>query len=83
MAEMDRVWKRLRDRANLNADHDLLISMSDARRLVSNIYLDEWGERPRAETTEFLAGELVRLTLEARGTGKPPAYSRDPERFVC
>jgi hypothetical protein len=83
MAEMDRVWKRLKDRANINADGNLLISMGDARRLVSSIYLDECGKRPQAETTEFLARELVRLTLEARGPSKPPAYGEDPERSVC
>jgi hypothetical protein len=83
MAEMDRVWKRLKDRANINADGDLLISMGDARRLVSSIYLDECGKRPQAETTEFLARELVRLTLEARLSGKPSAYGEDPERSVC
>jgi hypothetical protein len=83
MAEMDRVWKRLTERATMNADRNLLISMGDARRLVSNIYLDECGERPRAETTEFLARELVRLTLEARDNGKPPGYRGSPEPFVC
>jgi len=64
MDEIDQVWERLRDRAVLHAQSGVLVSMADARRIVG--YFCGECERPPSDgVMENLAGELVRLTLEA------------------
>ncbi len=64
MYDLDPVWERLRDRAVLHAHSGVLVSMADARRIV--VYLcGEYAQRPGDDAIENLAGELVRLTLEA------------------
>ena len=64
MNGIDRVWERLHGRAELHAQSGVLISMADARRIVGYL-CGECEARPSEAAIEDLAGELVRLTLEA------------------
>ena len=80
MDEMERVWQRLKDRAELHAEAGVLVSMADARRIVSHVCDGECKKFPETEITERLANELVRLTIEANNTRR---RSRHVERGVC
>jgi hypothetical protein len=64
MHGIDWVWERLADRAALHAQAGDPVSLTDARRIVGYL-CSEFAERPSDEAIEGLAGELVRLTLEA------------------
>jgi len=67
MNGIDRVWERLADRAVVHAQAGVLVSMADARRIVGYLCA-ECAPRPSDQAIENLAGELVRLTLEATET---------------
>jgi hypothetical protein len=76
MNDIDQVWERLRDRAVLHAQSGVLVSMADARRIVG--YLCGACAQPQSDDAiESLAGELVRLTLEATDR-----FHRRPRRSV-
>jgi hypothetical protein len=79
MDEMDRVWDRLKDRAAMHAEAGVLVSMADARRIVSRLCDGECENAPE-EVKEHLASELVRLTLEANNARR---QMRHFERGVC
>jgi hypothetical protein len=64
MNSIDQVWDRLADRAVLHAQSGILVSMADARRIVTYLCA-ECTDGPGDQAIEDLAGELVRLTLEA------------------
>lgn len=64
MNGIDRVWERLHDRAELHAQSGVIVSMADARRIVGYL-CGEYAHRPSEAAIDGLAGELVRLTLEA------------------
>jgi hypothetical protein len=64
MTDIDRVWARIHDRAHVHARENALLSTLDARRIVAHICGEECSETPPDITIDFLARELVRLTLE-------------------
>ena len=64
MTEMDRVWARLKGRAEVDIRANVLLSMADARRIVQHVCSEECTETPPDQAIEFLARELVRLSLE-------------------
>jgi hypothetical protein len=63
MNDQDRVWARIHDRAGVHARENALLSVADARRIVAFICEQECTEAPPEMAIEFLARELVRLTL--------------------
>jgi hypothetical protein len=65
MNEMDRVLECLSDRAALQAEAGLHLSMADARGIVRLVCDGECESSPPFEVQERLATELVRLTTEA------------------
>jgi hypothetical protein len=80
MDEMDRIWERLKDRAALHAEAGVLVSMADARRIVSHVCDGECKSLPPPEVQERLASELVRMTIEANNGRR---RTRHVERGVC
>ena len=64
MNDEDRVWVRIHDRAQVHARENALLSMADARRIVAYICGEECIDAPAETAVEFLARELVRLTLD-------------------
>ena len=69
MTEMERVWERVKLSASQHAASATLVSMADARYIVDSICDDESHKRPPGAAIDYLAGELVRLTLEATFRG--------------
>lgn len=65
------VWASLREIARTYARRKRPISMPDARMLVVLTCRDQQVPRPRPETLERLASELVALTRDAV---EPPTY---------
>jgi hypothetical protein len=59
------VWNRLKDTAATQGQTGYLISMADARFIVLRVCREERAEIPPPDALEYLASELVRLTLEA------------------
>jgi hypothetical protein len=77
MTDIDRVWTRIHDRAHVHARENALLSMTDARRIVAFICGEECSDSPPEITMEYLASELVRLTLEGiNPTGRYPRLWR-------
>jgi hypothetical protein len=60
------VWAKMKDKAAANAGRGYLVSAAEARAIVLEICREERTQRPPAEALEYLAGELIRLTAEAR-----------------
>ena len=83
MTEMEKVWRRIKDRAAGYGDASLVISMADARGIVREMCRDELTARtePPPDTVEYLATELVRLTLEA-GEIRSPRLRRFHRGFA-
>ena len=65
MSEAAQVRKLMKKRADAHADAGYLVSMADARWLVLEICREAEIDRPPPDSLEYLASELVRLTLEA------------------
>ncbi len=66
MTEMERVWYLIKERAEGNAERDLLLSVVDARMMVLAVCREIRAKRPAPSALAYLTAELVRLTLEAR-----------------
>jgi hypothetical protein len=79
MCDIDRVWSRIHDRAQVHARENALLSTADARRIVLHICGQECSESPPELTIEYLARELVRLTLE----GINPSRRYGSERGIA
>ena len=62
---MDAVRTQIEAKAKSYADAGNFVSMADARWLVLEICRELGQERLAADALEYLASELVRLTLEA------------------
>lgn len=60
------VWNRMKLTAVIADERDYVISVADAKVIVADICWEEHKEYPPPEALEYLATELVRLTLEAR-----------------
>jgi hypothetical protein len=60
------VWAKMKDKAAANAGRGYLVSAAEARAIVLEICREERTQRPPPEALEYLAGELIRLTAEAR-----------------
>lgn len=65
MSEMEQVWERLKERAVAYAASETLVSANEARAVVIAICAETFRQRPAAEAIDYMAGELVRLTIEA------------------
>jgi hypothetical protein len=60
------VWAKMKDKAAANAARGYLVSPAEARAIVLEICREERAQRPPPEALEYLAGELIRLTAQAR-----------------
>jgi hypothetical protein len=60
------VWAKMKDEADANAGRGYAVSAAEARAIVLEISREERAQRPPPEALEYLAGELIRLTAEAR-----------------
>ncbi len=61
----DRIWDSLRKRATTQGESGYLMTMADAKFHVVGVCGDASAEYPSSDDLEFLASDLVRLTLEA------------------
>lgn len=66
MNSMERVWTRMKKSANKSADQKILISMPESQDAVLKFCRLEKAEAPPRDALQFLAKELVRLSLEAQ-----------------
>ncbi|MFY9664203.1 MAG: hypothetical protein WAL67_04900 [Candidatus Cybelea sp.] len=66
MNPMERVWARMKVRANKLAGQKTLISMPESQNAVLKLCRQEKASVPPGDALQFLAKELVRLTLEAQ-----------------
>ncbi|MGB6517274.1 MAG: hypothetical protein WBE79_02060 [Candidatus Cybelea sp.] len=66
MNSMERVWVRIKLRAKKHPDRKILISMRESQDVVLNFCRLEKVNTPPQDALQFLAKELVRLTLEAQ-----------------
>ena len=66
MNPMERVWTRMKVNAAKSADHKTSISMRESRNVVLKLCRQEKAQTPPRDALQFLAKELVRLTLEAQ-----------------
>jgi hypothetical protein len=69
MNPMERVWTRMKVSARQFADHKMLVSMRESRNTVLKLCRQEKAKTPPRDALQFLAKELVRLTLEAQFPG--------------
>ena len=60
---------RMKARAAKSAHHGALVSMRESRDTVLKLCRQEKAQIPPREALQFLAKELVRLTVEARSPG--------------
>jgi hypothetical protein len=65
MNPMERVWTRMKVSAAKFAGHKTLISMRESRSTVLKLCRQEKAKTPPRDALQFLAKELVRLTVEA------------------
>jgi len=63
---MERVWARIKASANKFADQKTLISMRESQSVVLKLCRQEKASTPPQDALQYLAKELVRLTLEAQ-----------------
>jgi hypothetical protein len=66
MNSMERVWTRMKVSANRFGDKKTLISMPESRIVVLKLCRQEKANAPPRDALQFLAKELVRLTVEAQ-----------------
>jgi hypothetical protein len=66
MNAMERVWTRMKVSANKSADRKTLIGMRESRSAVLKLCRQEKANTPPRDALQYLAKELVRLTLEAQ-----------------
>jgi hypothetical protein len=66
MNSMERVWVRMKVRANKFANKKTLISMRESQDTVLKFCRQEKANAPPRDAVQFLAKELVRLTVEAQ-----------------
>lgn len=69
MTEMERVWMRMKTTATRFARRRALLSVPMSRTIVLKICSQQKAKSPPADALEYLATQLVRLTLEARFPG--------------
>jgi hypothetical protein len=69
MTAMERVWTRMKTTAIKFAKHKTLISVRESRNTVLKICRREKARSPSPDTLQYLATQLVRLTLERQYPG--------------
>jgi hypothetical protein len=69
MTAIERVWTRMKTTATKNAQSKTLVSVRESRDTVLKICRREKAQRPTQETLQYLATQLVRLTLEGQYPG--------------
>lgn len=66
MAGMNRVWNRMKSSAERHARQSGVLSVREAKLEVAKLCESEKTEQPPDDALEYLAAELVRLTVEGR-----------------
>jgi hypothetical protein len=66
---MERVWARMKASAAKSARHKILINMRESQNAVLKFCRQEKAATPPRDALQFLAKELLRLTLEAQFPG--------------
>jgi hypothetical protein len=66
MNPMERVWKRMKVKAAKFARHGTPVSLRESQDAVLELCRQEKVQVPPREAVQFLAEELLRLTVEAR-----------------
>ena len=66
MAGINRVWTRMKASAERHARRTGYLSVREAKLEVAKLCESEKTEQPPDDALEYLANELVRLTLEGR-----------------
>ncbi len=66
MNSMERVWTRMKVSAAKSADRKTPVNMRETRNTVLKLCRQEKATTPPRDALEFLAKELLRLTLEAQ-----------------
>ena len=69
MNAMERVWTRMKVSANKSADRKTLIGMRESRSAVLKLCRQEKANTPPRDALQYLAKELVRLTLRGAVSG--------------
>ena len=69
MAGINRVWTRMKASAKRHARRTGYLSVREAKLEVAKLCQSEKTEQPHDDALEYLANELVRLTLEGRNAG--------------
>ena len=69
MTDMERVWTRIKTAATRFARRRDFLSVPMSRTIVMRICSQQKAKSPPADALDYLATELVRLTLEARYPG--------------
>jgi len=68
MAGINRVWNRIKGSAERHARKSGVPSIREAKLEVAKLCQSEKTEQPPDDALEYLARELVRLTLEGRNS---------------
>jgi hypothetical protein len=66
MNSIERVWKRMKEAAVKSAHRKTAITMRESEDTVRKLCRQEKATAPPQDALEFLAEELMRLTLEAQ-----------------
>ena len=82
MTEMEWVWYLIKERAEGYAERGLLVSLVNARVMVLKVCRENHVKRPARSALAYLAAELVRLTLEARGWTHDEDYIAPASRLA-
>ena len=69
MNPMERVWKRMKVMAAKSARYGTVVSLRESKDAVLKLCRQEKAQIPPGDALQFLAKELLRLTVEARLSG--------------
>lgn len=81
MGDINRVWNRMKASAERRARGGRSLSVREAKLEVAKLCQSERTEQPPDNALEYLAGELVRLTLEGRA--RLPAPGVDSQKSAA
>ena len=82
MNSMERVWTRMKEAAVKSARRKTVITMRESQDTVLKFCRQEKASSPPQDALQFLAEELMRLTLEAHAASANRSVSASPERIV-
>lgn len=75
MADINRVWNRMKTAAQRHARVSNILSVREAKLEVAKLCQSEKTVQPPDDALEYLARELVRLTTESRSSRRVTTMS--------